>query len=34
VQRLPVRIRVDPGQDMAARLRVGMSVTPKIHVDD
>lgn len=32
VQRLPVRIRVDPGQAMASRLRVGMSVTPKIHV--
>jgi len=34
VQRLPVRIRVNPGQAMAAKLRVGMSVTPKIHVDD
>ena len=34
VQRLPVRIRVNPGQTMAARLRVGMSVTPKIRVDD
>lgn len=34
VQRLPVRIRVNPGQAMAARLRVGMSVTPKIRVDD
>jgi len=34
VQRLPVRIRVDPGQAMASRLRVGMSVTPKIHVRD
>jgi len=34
VQRLPVRIRVNPGQTVAAKLRVGMSVTPKIHVDD
>lgn len=34
VQRLPVRIRVNPGQTLAARLRVGMSVTPKIRVDD
>lgn len=34
VQRLPVRIRVNPGQTMAAKLRVGMSATPKIHVDD
>jgi membrane fusion protein (multidrug efflux system) len=33
VQRLPVRIRIDPGQPAAARLRVGMSVTPRIHVD-
>lgn len=34
VQRLPVRIAVDPGQDSAAKLRVGMSVTPTIRVDD
>jgi membrane fusion protein, multidrug efflux system len=34
VQRLPVRIRIDPGQPAAARLRVGMSVTSKIHVDE
>jgi membrane fusion protein (multidrug efflux system) len=34
VQRLPVRIAVDRGQAMAAKLRVGMSVTPRIHVDD
>lgn len=34
VQRLPVRIRVNPGQTMAAKLRVGMSATPNIHVDD
>jgi membrane fusion protein (multidrug efflux system) len=33
VQRLPVRIRIDPGQPAAARLRVGMSVAPTIHVD-
>jgi membrane fusion protein (multidrug efflux system) len=33
VQRLPVRIRIDPGQAAAARLRVGMSVAPTIHVD-
>lgn len=32
VQRLPIRIRIDPGQAVAARLRVGMSVTPTIHV--
>jgi len=34
VQRLPVRIRVNPGQAMAARLRVGMSVTPNIRLRD
>jgi membrane fusion protein (multidrug efflux system) len=33
VQRLPVRIRIHPEQPAAARLRVGMSVTPRIHVD-
>ena len=32
VQRLPVRIRIDPGQPAAAKLRVGMSVTPTIHI--
>jgi membrane fusion protein (multidrug efflux system) len=32
VQRLPVRIRISPEQPAAARLRVGMSVTPVIHV--
>ena len=32
VQRLPVRIRIDPGQPAASRLRVGMSVVPSIHV--
>jgi len=30
VQRLPVRIRINPGQAAAAKLRVGMSVTPAI----
>lgn len=34
VQRLPVRIRIEPGQPAAARLRVGMSVTPTIHVEE
>ena len=33
VQRLPVRIRIDPGQPAMAKLRVGMSVTPEIHID-
>jgi membrane fusion protein (multidrug efflux system) len=32
VQRLPIRIRIDPGQPGAARLRVGMSVTPTVRV--
>ena len=32
VQRLPIRIRIDPGQPAAARLRVGMSVVPTIHI--
>lgn len=32
VQRLPVRIRLDPGQDDIRRLRVGMSVRPSIRV--
>ncbi|MGB6008970.1 HlyD family secretion protein [Castellaniella sp.] len=32
VQRLPVRIRIDPDQPEAAKLRVGMSVTPTIFV--
>jgi membrane fusion protein (multidrug efflux system) len=32
VQRLPVRIRIDPDQPAAAKLRVGMSVTPKIRI--
>lgn len=33
VQRLPVRIRIDPGQPAAAKLRVGMSVTPTIYIN-
>lgn len=33
VQRLPIRIRLDPGQDDVRRLRVGMSVQPSIDVD-
>ncbi|WP_210644633.1 HlyD family secretion protein [Pseudomonas sp. Tri1] len=32
VQRLPVRIRIDPDQPVAAKLRVGMSVTPRIRI--
>lgn len=32
VQRIPVRIALDPNQDQADRLRPGMSVEPKIHV--
>ncbi|MBO1113413.1 HlyD family secretion protein [Bordetella petrii] len=32
VQRLPVRIALDPGQDGADRLRVGMSVQPEVDV--
>lgn len=31
-QRFPVRIRIDPGQPAAAKLRVGMSVTPTIRI--
>jgi membrane fusion protein, multidrug efflux system len=34
VQRLPVRIRIEPGQPAASKLRVGMSVTPTIRVDE
>jgi len=30
VQRLPVRIELEPGQDVARQLRVGMSVRPQI----
>ncbi|MCI0997165.1 HlyD family secretion protein [Pseudomonas corrugata] len=32
VQRLPVRIRIEPDQPTAAKLRVGMSVTPHIRI--
>ncbi len=32
VQRLPVRIRIEPGQEDARLLRVGMSVRPSIDV--
>ncbi|AQW31655.1 HlyD family secretion protein (plasmid) [Ralstonia syzygii subsp. celebesensis] len=32
VQRLPVRIRLEPGQEAARQLRVGMSVRPRIDV--
>jgi membrane fusion protein (multidrug efflux system) len=34
VQRLPVRIRLDPNQSPTMRLRVGMSVIPTIHVSE
>ena len=34
VQRLPVRIRIEPNQAAAARLKVGMSVVPSVHIDD
>jgi membrane fusion protein (multidrug efflux system) len=32
VQRIPVRISIDPGQPMSKRLRVGMSVQPTVDV--
>ncbi len=32
VQRLPVRIRIDPGQDPERRLRPGLSVEPRVRV--
>ncbi|NUT87620.1 HlyD family secretion protein [Pseudomonas corrugata] len=32
VQRLPVRIRIEPDQPATAKLRVGMSVTPHIRI--
>lgn len=34
VQRLPVKIVIDPGQSAAAKLKVGMSVTPTVICDD
>ncbi|HBS56576.1 MAG TPA: hemolysin secretion protein D, partial [Stenotrophomonas sp.] len=30
VQRLPIRISIDPGQALAARLRPGMSVIARV----
>ncbi|MBS9477007.1 HlyD family secretion protein [Ancylobacter radicis] len=33
VQRIPVRITLDPGQPLIARLRAGMSVEARIHVE-
>jgi membrane fusion protein, multidrug efflux system len=33
VQRVPVKIVLDPGQDPDRRLRPGMSVVPKVFVD-
>ena len=33
VQRLPVRIRFNPGQDPDHQLRLGMSVEPKVKTD-
>lgn len=33
VQRIPVRIDIDPGQDDDHRLRPGMSVDPKVYVE-
>jgi membrane fusion protein (multidrug efflux system) len=32
VQRIPVRISIDPGQNGGHALRPGMSVTPKVHI--
>ena len=32
VQRIPIRIAIDPGQNDDRALRPGMSVTPKIHI--
>jgi membrane fusion protein (multidrug efflux system) len=34
VQRLPVRIRLEPDQPAATNLRVGMSVVPRIRISD
>jgi len=33
IQRLPVRIRFDSGQKDLDKLRPGMSVEPKVHLD-
>ncbi len=32
VQRIPVRISIDPGQNVDRALRPGMSVSPKVHI--
>jgi membrane fusion protein (multidrug efflux system) len=32
VQRIPVRINIDPGQNDDHRLRPGMSVDPKVYI--
>ena len=32
VQRIPVRINIDPGQNDDRRLRPGMSVDPKVYL--
>jgi membrane fusion protein (multidrug efflux system) len=34
VQRVPVRIELDAGQPLLARLLPGMSATTRIHVDE
>lgn len=34
VQRVPVRIRLEPGQAATGRLRPGLSVTARVHVSD
>jgi membrane fusion protein (multidrug efflux system) len=33
VQRIPVRINIDPGQNGDRKLRPGMSVNPKVYVE-
>jgi membrane fusion protein, multidrug efflux system len=33
VQRIPVRIKLDPNQDGLDRLRPGMSAEPNVHVE-
>jgi membrane fusion protein, multidrug efflux system len=34
VQRIPIRIDFEPGQSLVERLRPGMSVVTRVHVDD
>jgi membrane fusion protein (multidrug efflux system) len=34
VQRIPIRIEFEPGQSLVERLRPGMSVVTRVHVDD